>query len=69
MELKKVELINKGMVQDISISKNSQEFAFENHNIRIISNNDHTSMSITNLQGPETVSHISLLGTIIGNVF
>lgn len=66
MELKKVELVNKGMVQDISISKNSQEFAFENHNIKIVSNDDHTSMSITNLQGPKTINTISLTGIVIG---
>lgn len=66
MNLKKVDIKNKGMVQDMSISKTSQEFAFENHNIRIITNEDHTSMSITNLQGPKKVTNISLKGVVIG---
>ena len=66
MNLKKVSVINKGMVQDVSVSKSSQEFAFENHNIRIITNDDHTSMSITNIQGPRREKFISLKGVVIG---
>ena len=66
MELKKVDIKNKGMEQDTSISKSSQEFAFENHNIRIISNDDCTSMSITNLQGPSKVENIQLKGIVLG---
>jgi hypothetical protein len=65
MKLKKAEIINKGMVQDYSISKSSQEFAYENHNIRIQTNDDCTSMSITNIKGPE-YKNIDLQGIIIG---
>ena len=65
MKLKKAEIVNKGMVQDYSISKSSQEFAYENHNIRIQTNDDCTSMSITNIKGPE-YKNIDLQGIIIG---
>ena len=43
---------NLGMRQDNSISKSSNEFAFENYNIRITSVNDNTLLSITNEKLP-----------------
>lgn len=57
-ELKKIELQNKGMSQDMSISKEGQEFAFENHNIRIQALNDSTLLSVTNIRGPKVVSRM-----------
>lgn len=56
MAQKKVELRNKGMSQDMSISKEIQEFAFENHNIRIQATDDNTLLAITNIKGPKIVS-------------
>jgi hypothetical protein len=49
MKLKKAEIVNKGMVQDYSISKQSQEYAYKNYNIRIHTDEGCTSMSITNI--------------------
>lgn len=42
---------NKGMVRDISISKGSNEYAYENHNIRITANEGETFLSLTNERG------------------
>lgn len=52
MELKAAEFNNKGMFQDTSISKASNEFAYENHNIRITAVGDKTLFSVTNERGP-----------------
>lgn len=52
MELQLAQFVNKGMNQDISISKASNEFAFRNHNIRLTAINDRTLLSITNEKGP-----------------
>lgn len=46
---------NKGMNRDISDSKVSNEFAFENHNIRITENHGDTLLSITNEKGNEPI--------------
>lgn len=43
---------NKGMNQDISVSKATNEFAFENKNIRITAVNDNTLLSVTNEKTP-----------------
>lgn len=43
---------NKGMNQDISVSKATNEFAFENYNIRITAVNDNTLLSVTNEKLP-----------------
>ena len=43
---------NRGMNQDISVSKATNEFAFKNHNIRITAVNDNTLLSITNEKLP-----------------
>lgn len=47
MEAKLAEFKNRGMYQDTSISKSSNEFSFENHNIRITSIGDNTTLSVT----------------------
>lgn len=60
MENKKVNLQNKGMSQDFSISKETPEYAFENHNIRIQATADNTLFSVTNIQGPTKISSIEL---------
>ena len=53
MKQEAVQLLNKGMRQDESISKAPVEYAFENHNIRLVQSNDNTYLSITNEQNPE----------------
>lgn len=52
MEVNVAELKNKGMVKDYSISKQLDEYAFDNFNIRITPNEDNTGLSITNEKGP-----------------
>jgi hypothetical protein len=66
MELKKVDVGNKGMSQDYSISKDTQEFAFENRNIRIQALDDNTLLSITNIKGPKKLEGITIEGSIVG---
>lgn len=46
---------NRGMNQDISVSKATNEFAFKNHNIRITAVNDNTLLSITNEKLPKEI--------------
>jgi hypothetical protein len=48
MEQKIAQLINKGMQQDYSISKASNEFAFKNHNIRITTRGENSLLTVTN---------------------
>ena len=52
MEAQVAQFLNRGMNQDISVSKASNEFAFRNHNIRITAVNDNTLLSVTNEKGP-----------------
>ena len=47
---------NKGMNQDISVSKATNEFAFENYNIRITAVNDNTLLSVTNEKLPTSIN-------------
>ena len=51
MEQKAIICGNKGMVRDISISNASNEYAYENHNIRITANEGETFLSLTNERG------------------
>lgn len=56
MEPAAVEFQNKGMYQDLSISKSSNEYAFENYNIRIGATQDTTMLSVTNEKGSKEVA-------------
>lgn len=68
MQLNKVNILNQGMSQDPSISKDEQKYAFENRNIRIQALDDNTLYSVTNVKGPkELVGTIE--GTIVGKCF
>lgn len=70
---------NRGMNQDISVSKATNEFAFENYNIRITAVNDNTLLSITNEKLPTPINvelkqaaiynklNVSLKGAFEGN--
>lgn len=70
MKLNKVNIINKGMSQDASISKEVQEYAFENKNIRIQALEDSTLLSITNVKGPKKLTfNNTIQGTIVGKCY
>lgn len=60
------ELKNLGMHQDSSISKTSNDFAFENRNIRITSINDNTLLSVTNEKLPSE-EKLKIEGTYLGH--
>lgn len=64
MEAKEAILQNRGMNQDSSISKSTNEFAFENYGIRITGEQDNTLLSVTNEKGPSLTC--SLTGTYLG---
>lgn len=48
MKVGSAQCVNKGMQRDASIDKASQEFAYENKNIRITTTGDNSFLSITN---------------------
>ena len=62
MEANVIELKNRGMHQDFAISKTSDEFAFENINIRITANDDRTLLAVTNEKGSSPID-INILPT------
>lgn len=51
MEIKRTQLVTRGMQQDLSISKFNPEFSYENRNIRITAREDSSLLSITNERG------------------
>lgn len=51
MEIKRTQLVPRGMQQDLSISKFNPEFSYENRNIRITAREDSSLLSITNERG------------------
>lgn len=53
---KRAQYIIKGMNRDLSVSKASSEFSFENMNIRISARDNNTLLSITNERGTKEVS-------------
>ena len=55
--------VNKGMQRDYSMDKASQEFAYENRNIRITTNGDNSFLSVTN---EKSTTECSLDKTIEG---
>lgn len=56
MEAQIAQFTNRGMNQDISVSKATNEFAFKNHNIRITAVNDNTLLSVTNEKLPSNLN-------------
>ena len=58
MEAQIAQFANRGMNQDISVSKASNEFAFRNYNIRITAVNDNTLLSVTNEKLPSKIDTI-----------
>ena len=56
MEAQIAQFTNRGMNQDVSVSKATNEFAFKNYNIRITAVNDNTLLSITNEKLPSNIN-------------
>ena len=55
MKQKAFVLQNKGMNRDLSISKATESSAYENHNIRVLSRDHDTMLSVTNERGNKRV--------------
>ena len=66
MAQKLAQFLNKGMMRDISISKASNEFAFENFNIRLTPMDKETLLTVTNERGNQAVPNITIPGNILG---
>ena len=67
MAQKVYELKNRGMLRDLSISKSSNEYAYENRNIRLTPLDKDTLLSVNNERGPKKVENIVLTGTALGH--
>lgn len=59
-------LNNAGMSRDMSVSKDSGGFAFENRNVRILSGRHDTRLSVTSERGNRPVDGMWFDGTLIG---
>ena len=55
MKQKAFVLQNRGMNRDLSISKVGESSAYENHNIRVLSRDHDTMLSVTNERGNKRV--------------
>lgn len=66
MAQKLAQFLNRGMMRDISISKASNEFAFENFNIRLTPMDKETLLTVTNERGNVSVPNITINGYILG---
>lgn len=66
MEAQLAQFGNRGMNQTLSISKETNEYAFKNYNIRINAINDNTALSITNEKGP-SLQYAEVKGNYIGH--
>lgn len=67
MKKKIFTLQNKGMNRDLSISKAGESSAYENHNIRILTRNNDTMLSVTNERGNKEIPlEADIQGTLLG---
>ena len=66
MEAQLAQFTNRGMFQDTSISKASNEFAFKNYNIRITAIDSKTLLSVTNERLPKELE-VSIIPDLIPN--
>ena len=66
MKQKGVVLQNKGISRDLSVSKASNEFAFDNHNIRITADQHDTLISVTNERGNKMYDSLYFEGELVG---
>lgn len=80
MEMKFAQCVNKGMQRDYAMNTASQEFAYENKNIRITTSGNESFLAITNERSTEkitdinkdfelTFNRIKLLGTKIMSTY
>lgn len=63
MDMKQTALLNFGMSQDKTISKEDNKYAYENRNIKILASEDGKSYSITNINGSDR--KYTIRGTIL----
>ena len=72
MKVDFAQCVNKGMQRDYSMDKSSQEFAYENKNIRITTTGDNTFLSVANEKSTTPVNieypAAGIKGTILGSV-
>lgn len=69
MEVKLAQYTNKGMNKDLSISKSSEEFAYNNENIRITTTGKESLLSITNERSSIEIPITEIKKTIPVNWF
>lgn len=68
MQQKQAQYIIKGMQRDLSISKASSEYSYENVNIRLTARENSTLLSATNEKGNKEILLDTVIdGTLIGN--
>ena len=68
MQVGLAQCVNKGMQRDYSMDKASQEFAYENRNIRITTNGSNSFLSVTNEKSTiECTLDRYIEGVILGN--
>lgn len=67
MKEKQIILQNKGMNRDLSVSKIGESSAYENRNIRILSTDKDTMLSVTNERGNKKIENITIKGTLLGH--
>lgn len=65
MEFKQKPLQNIGMSQDKAISKEDNNYAYKNRNIRINASDEGTVASITNIKGAKKINNITIPGTLL----
>lgn len=63
MQVGLAQCVNKGMQRDYSMDKVSQEFAYENKNIRITTTGDNSFLSVTNEKSTEKIALLFKDGT------
>lgn len=63
---KRAQYIIQGMNRDMSDSKASAEFSYENKNIRLTAHSGDTLLSVTNERGNKKIGGITLEGTFLG---
>ena len=56
MQVGLAQCVNKGMQRDYSMDKASQEFAYENRNIRIVTNGNESFLSVTNEKSTKEIT-------------
>ena len=69
MKVGLAQCVNKGMQRDASIDKASQEFAYENKNIRITTSGDNSFLSVTNEKSTENITLIFTDGSELNDDF